>query len=121
MSAERPPLLPVQLFGELFEYAALWQHDSKAQRPEFKAERVVVSCYLCHSTAHGPRHPALEIRPTPAVLEVIGREMLAIDRDRIYFEIITFDDGTSTVYAQYNQILGSRKLANIHTDTIPTF
>ncbi len=119
MSAERLSLLSVQTFGELFDYAALWQHDKK--KPEFKADRVVVSAFLCHSTAHGPRHPSLEIRPTPAVLEVIGREMLAIDRDRIYFEIITFDDGTSTVYAKYNQILGSHKLANIHTDTIPTF
>lgn len=88
MSAERPPLLPVQLFGELFEYAAPWKHDDK-KKPEFKADRVRVSCYLCHDTANsfGGLMPSLEVRPTPAVLEVIGREMMALDRDTIYFRM----------------------------------
>lgn len=50
--------------------------------------------------------------------EVIAN-MLQVDNDSIYFEIIVRDDGTADVYARYNQIIGSRMLATIDASTLP--
>jgi len=44
--------------------------------------------------------------------------MLAIDYDKIYFEIIIFDDYFD-VYAKYNQIIGSRLISRIPLEELP--
>ena len=53
----------------------------------------------------------LHIKPTEKLLEFCRTEMVSIDYDQIYLKLIVFEDGSSTLYAQYNQIIGDRMLA----------
>lgn len=53
----------------------------------------------------------LHIKPTEKLLEFCRTEMVSIDYDQIYLKLIVFEDGSSTLYAQYNQIIGDRLLA----------
>lgn len=53
---------------------------------------------------------SLDIKPTERLLEYCRTSMVAVDYDQIYLKMIVFEDGGSTLYAQYNQIIGSRML-----------
>lgn len=58
--------------------------------------------------------------PTEELRDFCIANMLRVDYDSIYFEIITRDDGTADVYAKHNQIIGSRLAATIDASTLPT-
>lgn len=53
---------------------------------------------------------SLDIKPTERLLEYCRTSMVAVDYDQIYLKMIVFEDGGSTLYAHYNQIIGSRLL-----------
>ena len=56
---------------------------------------------------------SIRVVPAPKVLEMIARDMLVIDSDRMYFEAVERDDGTVLLTVHYGQIIGSRWLAVI--------
>lgn len=59
----------------------------------------------------GPRLPtSLWAVPTERTIQFINDNMIAFDNDSIYFKLVVFDK-TSTLYAVYNQIIGSRQIA----------
>lgn len=69
---------------------------------------ITVSCYInstsCKSFPYSYGIPSKEI------LKTIQNNMIYIDNDSIYFEIIEFENNYH-LYAKYNQIIGSRLLA----------
>lgn len=65
-----------------------------------------------HTTHAGPFR-CFTCVPTQAVLDYIGEKMIAIDNDLLYFSICCREDGTALVSVQYNQIIGSRWLAEL--------
>lgn len=64
-------------------------------------------------------HVGLDVRPSQAVIDMIGEKMMLGDQYVINFEIIVRKGGTALVTAHYNMISGSRWLAIVHADTIP--
>ena len=75
-------------------------------RPDCKTP-AYIQCWLTFS---GHKFDSLDVLPTQELIEYVDKNMLAIDYDRIYFEIVTRDD-CYALRANYNQILGSRLLA----------
>lgn len=63
----------------------------------------------------------LDVTPTKKLLDDIQGSMISISNNRIYFEAVHHDDETTSIYANYNSINGSRFLATIPTDSIPKF
>lgn len=56
----------------------------------------------------------------PAIIEWIRNGgMISVQHDTIYFKVIVRKDGSASVYGQYNQIIGSRLLANIWAKSVP--
>ena len=51
--------------------------------------------------------------PNDKVVNWIAMNMLSIDYDTIYFEIVERADGTALILAKYNRIIGSRYLGLI--------
>jgi hypothetical protein len=88
-------------------------------RPEVlearKGQHVSTYCAVSAPKFRG----SLCVRPTQRVMDCIAAEMLVIDDDRIYFEIIDRGNGTALVVAKYNKIIGSRWLALIPSSEIP--
>ena len=78
-----------------------------------------ISRYCMLTSVTGGHIPALTVMPSPALLDAIADNMLAIDRDSIYFHIVIHEDGQAVVYAKYNLIIGSRKFATIPASEIP--
>lgn len=78
-----------------------------------------ISSFVSISGTRG--HDALKADPRPEVLDYVRANMIQVDYDTIYFQIIVQngDPETALVTAQYNQIIGSRWLAYIKTRTIP--
>ena len=58
------------------------------------------------------------VNPSEMVLNHILYHMLPIEYDTIYFEAIYFESGICTIYAKFNQILGSVLLAIIEKSEI---
>ena len=54
------------------------------------------------------------------LIDWLQENMLAVDHDSIYFQVIVRDDQHALVTAQYNQIIGSRWLALIDTNSVNT-
>lgn len=52
------------------------------------------------------------------VMEEIKKNMIPIENDSLYFEIISHDNGWSLIVISYNLILGSRWLAYVKTSSI---
>jgi len=60
-----------------------------------------------------------EVMPTDKLIDFVKENMLAIDYDSIYFEIICYENNTAMLIAKYNQIIGSRWIAMIDINSIP--
>ena len=58
--------------------------------------------------------------PNDNLIEIIENNMITVDYDTIYFNIILFKD-YAVLRARYGQILGSRVIARIQHDSIPFF
>ena len=67
----------------------------------------------------GDRFRCFQAIPNENVLKWIGENMLAIQHDTIYFEIVEGDDGFALLLAKYNQIIGSRWLGFFPTSELP--
>jgi hypothetical protein len=50
--------------------------------------------------------------------EYVRANMIRIEHDSLYYEIIEYDDGTALILVQYNQILGNRWLAIVDAKTL---
>jgi hypothetical protein len=88
-------------------------HDTNPRKQDgtklFKAGGKIVQGWLSFSH-RGEYLPSKDILPSPLVLNWIDNHMLSITYDQIYFEAIPFDDGRVSLYAKYNQIIGSHLL-----------
>lgn len=68
-----------------------------------------------------PHFQSWKRKPKANVIDAVKKFMLCINHDTIHFEIIIDDeDGTASVFASYGQIIGSRYLAQIKADSIPS-
>ena len=56
--------------------------------------------------------------PTVETVSLAEADMIEVNNDRIYFELIVFAD-EAHLYAKYNQIIGSRLLAELDLDSLP--
>jgi hypothetical protein len=65
-------------------------------------------------------HHSFAIEPTSELLDLMD-DMLRIDKDSIYFELIVYTDNTAMLIAKYNLIIGSRWIAMIDVDSIPEY
>ena len=100
-------------FPDMTDFSELFGNQEPKQNYEF-AEKSVISNWLLFSDHHSEYR-----QPTDKTLQYVRANMLPVDYDSIYFEVINREDGTSLVTAKYNQILGSRWLAFVDTETIP--
>ena len=91
------------LFGEI---------EPKKDRPF--ADKAVISNWLHYSKPYRSEYR----EPRPIVLEYIRGNMLPVDYDSIYFEVIDRGDNETLIVAKYNQIIGSRWLAIVDTDSV---
>ena len=107
--ADKPIHFPTySRFDQFFELAEDWS------APKAGGNQAKITGYLYR------RDGSLRVKPHDEILADVQENMLGIDYDSIYFEIVDHpDNGCSLVIAKYNQILGSRYLGYIQTDTIP--
>lgn len=100
---QRMPLLDNTKFSELFTFT-----DKK--RVFVTNSKHCVSTFMCGSI--DDKYKSFNVIPSSAVLGAIEKTMLTIDYDQIYFEVISRPEWDYiSVYAKYNQILGSRLIA----------
>ncbi|MCK9433735.1 MAG: RsmD family RNA methyltransferase [Candidatus Cloacimonetes bacterium] len=113
---ERKMLFPNACkFEELFSIGEEnWKHSEDG----FK---IGSYCNLHISSDWGKREwpSSICVKPNPELIQALCENMLSIDGG-IYFEIVIFGmDGQADVYAKYNQILGSRLIAELDLSSIP--
>lgn len=70
-------------------------------------------------TGHHARRGSFDIVPTQQTIDYIAFKMMLSDQYRINLLYTVRDNGTALIYAQYNQISGSRWIAIIDASTIP--
>lgn len=100
---QRMPLLDNTKFSELFTLT-----DKK--RVFVTSFKHHISTFMCGSI--DDKRKSFNVIPSSAVLDAIEKTMLVIDYDEIYFDFISLPEWDYvTVYAKYNQILGSRLIA----------
>lgn len=75
--------------------------------------------YLMSFTSGYSGNTWFDTVPTQKTIDYIGFKMLLCDQYRINILYTVRDNGTALIYAQYNQISGSRWLAIIDASTIP--
>ena len=101
--------------GKVFLKWREWNHSADANKP---------TGWVGHYCIVGRDHEAfglphsLYVEVTPEALQWIKDNLLHIEYDRIYFELVAFDDGTAVIWAKYNKIIGEYKLAEVSVDEI---
>lgn len=106
------------LFSGLKQWT--WNREMKHEYPDIKRTNfnnsvkfASIQTWLNFSQRTGQEYqPSFDVIPSPLLVNWVDSNMLAIDYDKIYFEIITFDDYFD-IYARYNQIIGSRLIARM--------
>ena len=97
-------------------FPLIWMNGEKAKGR--KAERMAVSAY-CLRRSDGGHLDSLNVRPADWVLSRIREGMILVPNDRLHFEIVDHGNGWSLLVVNHGQILGSRWLAYIKTNSIP--
>lgn len=85
---------------------------------------LVFSCYCfmsCVPQQTTKRYVSMQVKPSTVLMDWLCERMIRVNHDAIYFEVIIRADMSVSVYARYNQILGSRKISDVELDEIPTF
>ena len=100
-------------FPEINDFSELFGNLEDKQNYEF-ADKSVISNWLLFRDHHSEYR-----QPSETMLAYVRDNMLPVDYDSIYFTVTDRGDGTTLICAQYNQILGSRWLAFVDTDTVP--
>lgn len=114
----RLPAFAFKSFAELFSTCAGKLPRILNAKIDWTGKKV--SCYIDTYVAvqkDGVRQ-SINILPNQVVIDWIKANMLKVAWDTIFFEAITHDDGTTRVWAVYNQILGSCLLAEVDSDSI---
>ena len=63
-------------------------------------------------------YTSYQFKPTQKLIDAVNELMICVERDRIYFKVIVFDD-CFHLYAQYNLIIGSRFLGKFDLSELP--
>jgi hypothetical protein len=66
-------------------------------------------------------HDDLDVVPRPEVCEALRESLILSDRYSVYFKAVVHENGIAVIYANVDQILGSRILAVVHSRSIPGF
>ncbi len=67
----------------------------------------------------GGDHDNLDVVPRPEVCEELGRSLILSNRYSVYFKAVIHQNGIAVVYAEVDQIIGSRVLAVVHSRSLP--
>lgn len=112
---EKPLETDITDARELFTSAREWNHpdDQKLTR---HIDNGRAYCQIGH---HDGFPFSLLVELADPSKEVIADMRTIVDGGgRFYFEIIIHDDDTATVYAKWNDILGSRRVAEITQESL---
>lgn len=98
-------------FEDVFESAV--EFDMKTH----KRAKISPFCNLSNFGLH-----ALSVKHTERLIKAVQENMLFLEGERhgYFFELIGFDD-YAVLYCKYEQILGSRCMCKIDTNSIPEF
>lgn len=109
-------------FNDLFLSAVEWDSATQQEKARYvMAGAVPVGSYCMQSAGADVECEFCSLAITPSALmrTQIEKNMISINYDRIYFELVHHTDRTTAVYAKYSTILGSRLIAYIPTATVP--
>jgi hypothetical protein len=108
-------------FEDLFftqdHYLRKWDSEHDGHRSDAVANHPDIGHYLVVSGVNG--HRSFHVSPKPELVSWIAKEMLVIERDRKYFEVVERVDGSALVIVKHDQILGSRWLTIVPTASLP--
>lgn len=107
--------MPDRTFAELFTEVRPW-----VQRQDGHADDVEPDTDIGHYLAVSGKggHRGFWVKPAPFLVAWIEANMLRIDNDRKYFEVVIRDDDTALVLVKYNVILGSRWMTIVPASTL---
>jgi hypothetical protein len=115
--ANNQPKFAVRKIGSLFSnFVANSTADETKYDNGFSEQRgQPAPCYVTnHIFIKTPRcNYIARGTPSKALLDWIFANMVKVAYDRIFFEIIIRNDGSVSLYACYNQILGNALIANL--------
>ncbi len=137
----KPTLPKVKSFAVLFKNVQLYhctnnpavvtQHvvegrasDNDRTKTTYHVEGLCTRYRQYYETVNGKKElrstiiDSFVVTPTKVTLDVILKSMLGLHLDRISFRAIIRTDGTTSVYAKYSKIIGSRLLANVKSCTV---
>ena len=103
-------------FSDLFTDRRAWNSETDGHPNDVEPD-TGIGHYM--AVSGGPAYRSFWVRPTPRLVDFITRHMFLLDDDRKYFEVVERVDGTALILAKYNQILGSRWLTIVPTDSLP--
>ncbi len=78
-------------------------------------------CYCSIRDVHNSASATRTIVPTEALMTFMRTDMVLVNHDEIYFKVYLYENGSARVWAQYNQIIGSRLLAILTENEAKTF
>jgi hypothetical protein len=115
----RTPLSPNRKFSDFFSQYSLHKEDI----PDLPTG-VLINVGKFLTISGGSERPELPytscyVAVTPEVIRLAASNLIVVDRDEIYFELIVHADD-AYLYFKYNQIIGSRLLAILDLNTLPT-
>jgi len=61
----------------------------------------------------------LDVVPKPELVKRLGETLMLSNRYSIYSKIVAHDNGVAVLYAEYDQIIGSRIVAVVHSRSVP--
>jgi len=103
-------------FEDLFTEIHPW--DAKRDgHPDDVEPDTDIGHYLTVGGAGG--HRSFWARPAPSLVKWVMDNMLHLDNDRKFFEVVVREDGSALILVKYNQILGSRWLTIVPAASLP--
>jgi len=114
---------PKPLFKGVFNFDDVFEKYLPHSYKKLVGNETHIFSNSCYFMGEGTNFEKVEVKANKKFLDAICNTMLAIKYDTKYFEIFLRKDGTADVYCKYNQIynqiIGSRFVCTIKTDSIP--
>lgn len=117
------------LFTELFDRIGKFTQDNRlcynnVDVPVRKNGSVTIGAYCTitdYRTNEQGQRKSLAVRCSDKVFEWIKEHMLMIPYDSLHFKVVVYKDSSALVWCEYGQILGSRLLAQVKGESVPSF
>lgn len=107
-------------FNDFFDSYEVWTQQHGGPQNDIVTPSKHRISHFCSIDHRQDGYTAMAVTPNKALIEAICANMLYIEYDSLFFEVVFQTDGTALLQVKHNQIIGSRWLSYIDGKTVPT-